>query len=497
MIINGTTKNETISGTDDPDEIDGLGGRDTILAGGGDDTIRFTASPYDRTGFASVDGGAGTDTVVFSAAGWGYYPLAALTDVERIVYESFAGFYVEGSLTIAVPDAATGTFTIPFPGDVTASDGLDALYIYVSGGLKGATEIAFPDVTFHGWQGYVTSYDIGEADSYGLVVEDNGAYVIRASEVTAAAGVEQDFFTGNGNDTLYGSSGREFFSAKGGVNVIHAGAGDDSIALRDETAFSPDSVYDGGDGVDFFAIYGKVALTGSFTGMDGISLSKGRIPGNPAKYDPSIAAEFTITGAQAALLPATLQLTGYGTLRVTEATQFSAARYAIHDGATIALDVRGTGGNDVLIGSATTDSIRGAGGRDKLAGGAGDDTLSGGAGLDRLIGGRGADHFVFDSAQKGAKRDVVVDFRHGQGDQVWISKAVFTGFADLGTVLADQFVKGAGVTRGLDADDRLAYDTATGLLYYDADGAGGSAAVALALFKGTPGLVAADFVIVA
>ena len=41
-------------------------------------------------------------------------------------------------------------------------------------------------------------------------------------------------------------------------------------------------------------------------------------------------------------------------------------------------------------------------------------------------------------------------------------------------------VAGAGITRAQDALDRIVYDTSSGILYYDADGAGGAAAVQFA-----------------
>lgn len=53
--------------------------------------------------------------------------------------------------------------------------------------------------------------------------------------------------------------------------------------------------------------------------------------------------------------------------------------------------LRGTSGDDVIVGRGGADSIRGFGGRDRLAGRRGDDRLHGGGGRDRLLGGRGAD----------------------------------------------------------------------------------------------------------
>jgi Ca2+-binding RTX toxin-like protein len=49
-----------------------------------------------------------------------------------------------------------------------------------------------------------------------------------------------------------------------------------------------------------------------------------------------------------------------------------------------------------------------------------------------------------------------------------------------------------------DADDRIVYNTATGALYYDADGIGGEAAIQFATLSGSPDhLTAADFAVLA
>lgn len=69
--------------------------------------------------------------------------------------------------------------------------------------------------------------------------------------------------------------------------------------------------------------------------------------------------------------------------------------------------ITGTGGADILHGTAAAEEIRGLGGADALHGGAGNDTLWGGdgndtlfgdAGADRMAGGAGSDRFFVDSA---------------------------------------------------------------------------------------------------
>jgi Ca2+-binding RTX toxin-like protein len=122
-------------------------------------------------------------------------------------------------------------------------------------------------------------------------------------------------------------------------------------------------------------------------------------------------------------------------------------------------------------------------------------TGSSGAGNDTLIGGAGSDTFVFASALT-ANRDTVRDFAPGV-DKLRLDDDIFTALTP-GALSADAFVKGSGVTSAQDASDRIVYDTATGALYYDADGAGGAAAVQFAVLAGTPhpALSATDILIV-
>ena len=58
-----------------------------------------------------------------------------------------------------------------------------------------------------------------------------------------------------------------------------------------------------------------------------------------------------------------------------------------------------------------------------------------------------------------------------------------------------RFYSAAGATAAHDADDRIIYNSTTGDLYYDWDGAGGNAAQPLATLKGHPTLTAADITV--
>jgi len=142
-----------------------------------------------------------------------------------------------------------------------------------------------------------------------------------------------------------------------------------------------------------------------------------------------------------------------------------------------------TAGDDEITGYLGSESLAGLAGNDTIAGGAGNDTLSGGDGTDRLTGGSGADRFVFDTADALVHADLITDFVSGV-DRIALKASVFTGLGAVGTTL------GLG--------DHLTYNSGTGALAYDADGAGGAAAVTFAtLGVGThPATLGVDFLIV-
>jgi Ca2+-binding RTX toxin-like protein len=126
-----------------------------------------------------------------------------------------------------------------------------------------------------------------------------------------------------------------------------------------------------------------------------------------------------------------------------------------------------------------------------ISGGSGANTLDGDGGRDTLTGAGGADAFVYSTAIAGTNADTVADFSRTQGDHIDLDSAIFTALP-LGALAGSQFVKGAGATAALDGDDRLIYNTTDGKLYYDADGAGGSAAKLIFTLAGHPALAAGD-----
>jgi Ca2+-binding RTX toxin-like protein len=144
-------------------------------------------------------------------------------------------------------------------------------------------------------------------------------------------------------------------------------------------------------------------------------------------------------------------------------------------------------------GVATTANLRLTGNEtnNRLVGNAGENVLDGKRGTDLLYGYGGADTFAFTTALGSGNVDRIADFQVGL-DKIALDDAVFGALA-LGALSPSAFRTGATAQ---DADDRILYDPTTGALYFDADGAGGVAAVQFASLGANMNLNASDFVLI-
>lgn len=153
----------------------------------------------------------------------------------------------------------------------------------------------------------------------------------------------------------------------------------------------------------------------------------------------------------------------------------------------------GGSGNDTLIGGDDDDRLFGGTADDYLTGESGADLLVGGAGADTLIGGAGADRFVLDQSPGGANIDILAGFQVDL-DLILLSRSAFAGLGPVGPLAAARFHIGANAA---DASDRILYDSAAGVLWYDRDGTGPLAKVKIADIDNGLALDAGDFRIIA
>ena len=126
----------------------------------------------------------------------------------------------------------------------------------------------------------------------------------------------------------------------------------------------------------------------------------------------------------------------------------------------------------------------GVAGSDTLTGGAGSDLLDGGLAADTLTGGAGEDAFRFSTALGNGNVDRIIDF-NVDDDTILLDNLIFEEVGDDGALALGAFHRSAaGVAH--DADDRIIYDTDSGALSYDADGAGEDAAIQFARLSHEP-----------
>ncbi|NEI38738.1 RTX toxin, partial [Rhizobium leguminosarum] len=272
---------------------------------------------------------------------------------------------------------------------------------------------------------------------------------------------------GSGNDTASydGSSAVNVNLATGAASGGHA-TGDKFVSIENLTGSSYDDVLTGGNG-------GSNVLNGG-AGADKLSGGAGGdVINGGADND-------------------TAGYAGSGAVNVNLATGAASGGHATGDKFVSIENLTGSSYNDVLTGNSGSNVLDGAAGADQLNGGLGNDKLVGKAGADILTGGGGGDTFVFDVKPDNISVDKIQDFSSAAGDKLMLDHSIFaalslSGFSD------ENFVLG---TKALEADDKLIYDKASGILSYDADGSAAGAAVHVADLDNSAALHFNDFLLV-
>ena len=246
-----------------------------------------------------------------------------------------------------------------------------------------------------------------------------------------------------GNDNLNGGNGNDYLYAGAGNDSVDGGAGDDLIFGSDGAG---NDSYRGGQGIDTIE-YSNLASSIN------VNLSRGISTGAAINTDRLYDIENIIAGDS--------------------------------DDSLI-----GSSRANYIYGELGDDSIDASTGNDFVYGGDGDDNLNGGLGLDNLTGGVGADDFIFNTKLSASNSDIILDFEDGF-DRINLDDAIFKklrGDRDL----SDNITVG---TSAIDRNDYLIYNDITDVLYYDADGSGRGAQVAISVV--TIGSVdASDFVVI-
>lgn len=481
-----------ILGNEGGNLLRGYAGRDTLAGGPGDDTLDGGAG-NDR-----LFGGQGADLFALSYPGDADFIADFTTAEDRFslnlrVFRGIDG--AEGGMLAAdLFHSAAGAREAPDPEVRIVYDSATGALWYDADGASGRPDDVPP----------LQIAQLGDrvapalsASDFTLTTEPLASHDTARLAVSVALGADDRFrnvrlegdqdldATGNAEDNELGGNA--------GANVLSGASGNDTLI-----GYEGDDTFDGGEGDDTYYVDdpGDVVEEADAAGVTGLSARRA----DGAERDPTGTGggiDTVISQVNHTLRSNIENLTLSGNDDL-QGKGNSLANLLVGNGGNNLLDA--LGGADILDGGAGNDTLQGGDGEDTLGGGDGNDTLAGGAGADALSGGKGTDRFTFDAPLGSGNVDTVSDFTVGK-EKIQLDDDVFTAFkaSESTAVSAAQFLAAAGASAAQTATQRIVYDTTSGKLYYDADGAGGAAAQHVATFgsgSSVPVLGANDFLIV-
>jgi Ca2+-binding RTX toxin-like protein len=348
--ITGTAATNVLTGGAGNDVIDGAGGADIVAAGAGADTVTYYGSE------ASIDGGAGSDTLVMAASGGTTavnFAVAAGNDQTTGDVVGVTNFENLDASALSTALTVTGSSSV---NTITTGSGNDT----IDGG-GGADVIAAgagnDSVVYHGSEASIdggtgtntlvmlaaTTINLGNIDqSTGDITAITNFQNVDASALSAAVSI-----TGDGNaNTITGGSGADTIDGGGGADIIAAGAGDDTVSYR-----GTEVSIDGQAGTNTLLMRAAATV-------------------NLANADQTTGDSTTVANFQN--VDASLLATG--------------------------VSITGASGVNQITGSSGDDTIDGGGGSDTILAGAGNDTVTFRGTENTIDGGSGSDTLVLSTA---------------------------------------------------------------------------------------------------
>jgi Ca2+-binding RTX toxin-like protein len=418
--------------------------------------------------------------------------------------------------------------------DGTYTYGLcDGIYLYEtsSGGVRGAFPIC-PAWYQGGYVGgvlgvnYAPKFKVADGVPFMTTTVGHDGDDQLTGEGWLIGGAGNDDLTGGSEaDILEGGSGSDMLKGGGGSDLLDGGDGWDVVSYMSATsgltvdltsnansgAASGDKILHvevlqgtnhadlltgvdrgGGSGVQLYGEGGDDGLTGK-AGGDALFGGAGNdwLDGGPGGDILDGGAGWDVLSYQSATSGVVVDMTGnanggaaagdqVSNIEVLQGSNFADTLTSLDRGGGSGAQLYGEGGHDTLLGKA---------GGDYLFGGAGNDTLDSGFGGDVLNGGAGTDTFRFSTALGAGNVDTVQDFSAAEGDRIVLSRSVFAS-AGYDYLAGSAFALGAAATT---AAHRIVYNQSTGELFYDADGAGGVAAIKFAVIANHLQLSASSF----
>lgn len=502
----GSSGNDTLIGSSGDDTLAGGLGNDSLFGGDGNDDLEGGAGVDTLSGGVGndlLDGGAGSDLYLFGKGGGDDIidqDDALAASIDTIEITSNVGKLGSGATTLSrgwhsyddlvitvISQAESGEEVVDhlvvndfFLNDlVNAAAAIDRIRFAMDGSVFSQKQILaelLKGSEGDDWlRGYANSNDsIGGGAGHDQI---GGA----AGNDTLDGGQGNDSLSGDeGNDSLLGGDGDDLLSGGGASDTLSGGDGKDELqggGGSDTYVFNP------GNAQDLISDSGGDADVLRFGA--GIQAATTQV----SRVDDDLLVRFTGAPSDQVLIDNYFGAGLVDQFRFADGGTWSATAIRAKVLVPTAGDdyIVGYLGSERLQGQEGKDSIDGAAGKDTLDGGAGNDVLTGGPGRDLLTGGEGSDRFVFKTSTPLDGPDRITDFTSGT-DKIALSKSAFGLIGDLGSSasLADL---GAS----------FAYDSASGGLSYDADGAAGNAALVVALIGLAvhPASLGNDFIIIA
>ncbi len=473
---------------------DGAGaGIDTLTGLGGNDTYVV------RNATTQIVEAAGQGTADRVAAGVSFV-LAADDNIEVLTTSSSSGTTAINLTGNALAQAITGNAgaNVLHTGGGTGVDTLTGL------GGNDTYRIYVPGAVIVESAGQGTADRVTAAVSFALAADDD----IEVMTTSGSTGTGAINLTGNGlAQAITGNAGVNVLADGGGagVDTLTGLGGNDTYRIANTASLIVESAGQGtADRVMASVSFTlaadddiEVMTTNGSTGTAAINLTGNAlaqaITGNAGANvlsDGGGAGADTMTGLGG---NDTYIIRNAGTVIIEGVGQGTADRVAAGVSFTLAAD------DDIEVlrtssmTATTAINLTGNGISQTVEGNDGANRLNGGGGNDVLTGRGGADTFVFTSALGAGNIDEITDFSV-VADTIELESAIFTGLAN-GTLTAAAFrLNATGLAE--DATDRIMYDSATGNLYFDADGNGAGARVQFAVLDSGLALTTLDLLVV-
>jgi Ca2+-binding RTX toxin-like protein len=490
--------------------VDARIGKIKVTGTAGDDI--YAPSEYgigDPEGGDDLDGGDGIDTLTFKGTTTGGVAVNLATqsgsagdaagdiykNFENIIGSNFADTLV-GSAVSNTINGGAGNDVIDGLGSVDEMNGgTGADIYYVDDTADRINESAAADIdTVYTSATYTLSAYIEN-----LFATGTGAINLTGNDLNntivgneAANGING----GNGNDVLHGAGGNDVINAGAGNDVLEGGTGADILSGGDGidalNGGDDNDTLSGGEGADNLnGGNGNDSLDGGngddvMQGGGGADVMNGGA-GNDTYYIDDVNDQVVDgAGVDTVYLGVSYDVSRLGTIE--NITGIGA----------VDITLTGNAFNNVLTGNDGANNLIGGAGNDVLYGGAGNDRIHGQEGNDILAGGGGRDLFVFDKRpHKTQNVDRIVDY-NVRDDSIYLENKYFKvtpagSLSNPKQMASKYFYKGA---KAHDRDDRIIYDQKKGILYYDSDGTGSSAAVKIATLDKKLGMTAKDFFVI-